>query len=88
MVAKKKDATYLELYDFSRKELIVKAPLSEIRFIPRVGERILIPVGGPNNWETYTVDAVEYFIGYGRTGQPARPSSEGHGKVTLYIKRS
>ncbi len=36
--------TYLELFDVSKKTQVGKAPLASIRFMPRIGERIFLPL--------------------------------------------
>jgi hypothetical protein len=86
----KKDAdSYLELYDVVKKEKVAKAPLAQIRFVPRTGERIFIPHSGPGDWDSYTVVAVEYFLGYDpSTGEPSRSVSRGIGRITLYVEAS
>jgi hypothetical protein len=86
----KKDAeSYVELYDVAKKEKVAQAPLAEIRFIPRTGERIFIPHRGPGDWDSYTVVAVEYFLGYDQsTDEPSRSVSGGLGRITLYVEAS
>ena len=80
---------FVELYDLTKKQAVARAPLAEIRFMPRAGERIFIPVGGPKNWESYTVVTVEYFLGYDQsTNDPARSLMRGIGRVTLYVEPS
>ena len=64
MASNKEEESYLELYDLARKEKVAKASLAEIKFVPRTGERIFIPLKGPRDWDSYTVVAVEYFLGY------------------------
>jgi hypothetical protein len=89
MASKKEDETYIELYDVARKEKVAKAPLAEIKFVPRTGERIFIPLSGPKDWDSYTVVAVEYFLGYNpSTGEPSRTVSKGIGRITLYVEAS
>ena len=85
-----KDAeSYLELYDVAKKEKVAKTPLADIRFIPRTGERIFIPRRAPGDWDSYTVVAVEYFLGYDpSTGEPSRSVSGGIGRITLYVEAS
>ncbi len=73
--------SYLELFDVSKKTQVGKAPLASIRFMPRVGERIFLPLDEPGHWNSYTVVSVEYFLG-------ARSPSEGIDRVTLYVERS
>jgi hypothetical protein len=73
--------TYLELLDVSTKAQVGKAPLASIRFIPRTGERIFLPLDEPKHWNSYTVVAVEYFLG-------GRSPSERMDRVTLYVEES
>jgi hypothetical protein len=84
MATEEADQSYLELYDVEKKEKVASAPLAGIRFLPRTGERIFIPVKGPGDWKSYTVVAVEYFIGEMATGEPSPKS----GRVTLYAEPS
>lgn len=89
MAAEHESQSYLELYDLAAKKKVVTTPLAEIRFIPRVGERVFISVKGPGDWNSYTVMAVEYFLGYEPgTGESARNLSSGIGKVTLFVEQS
>jgi hypothetical protein len=89
MPMKKDTESYLELYDVAKKEKVAKAPLAEIKFIPRTGERIFISHRGPGDWDSYTVVAVEYFLGYDpSTGEPSRSVSGGIGRITLYVEAS
>ena len=88
MASNKEEESYLELYDLARKEKVAKAPLAEIKFVPRTGERIFVPLQGPGDWDSYTVVAVEYFLGYDPSGQPSRSVSKGIGRVTLYVEAS
>jgi hypothetical protein len=89
MAMKKEDESYLELYDVAKKEKVARAPLKDIRFIPRTGERIFISVDGPGDWDSYTVVAVEYFLGYDLpTGEPSQSMSSGIGRITLYVESS
>jgi hypothetical protein len=41
--------TYLELFDVSKKTQVGKAPLASIRFMPRIGERIFLPLDEPGH---------------------------------------
>ncbi len=89
MASKKNDESYLELYDVAEKEKVAKTPLADIKYIPRSGERIFIPLNGPKDWSSYTVVAVEYFLGYEpSSGEPARSVSGGFGRITLYVEAS
>ena len=83
------DESFLELFDVAKKAQVAKVPLASIRFMPRIGERIFLPLDGPEDWDSYTVVAVEYFLGYDpSTGQPSHSASAGMGRVTLYVEES
>ena len=71
----------LELFDVSKKTQVGKAPLASIRFMPRIGERIFLPLDEPGRWHSYTVVSVEYFLG-------SRSPSESLDRVTLYVEKS
>jgi hypothetical protein len=89
MASKKQNESCIELYDVATKEKVAEAPLAEIAFIPRKGERIFIPLRGAGDWKSYDVLGVEYFLGYHRsTGEPSRSVSKGIGRVTLYVEPS
>lgn len=89
MATEKGKQSYLELYDVAKKKKVATAPLAEIRFIPRTGERIFISLGGTGDWDSYTVVAAEYFLGYDpSTGKPSRTVSGGIGRITLYVETS
>ena len=89
MASKKNDESCLEVYDALKKETVAKVPLTEIKYIPRTGERVFIPFRGPKDWSSYTVVAVEYFLGYDpSTGKPSRSVSSGIGRITLYVEAS
>ena len=72
--------TYLELFDVSKKTQVGKAPLASIRFMPRIGERIFLPHDGTEDWDSYTVVSIEYFLG-------SRSPSESMDRVTLYVEK-
>jgi hypothetical protein len=89
MATKKDDESYVELYDVAKKEKVAKAPLADIKYIPRTGERIFIRLSGPKDWSSYTVVAVEYFLGYEpSSGVPSRSISGGFGRITLCVEAS
>jgi hypothetical protein len=75
--------TLLELFDVSKKTQVGKVPLASIRFMPRMGERIFLPLDEPEHWAlaSYTVTSVEYFLG-------GRSPSESTDRVTLYVDES
>ena len=80
---------FAELFDLTKKQVVARTPLAEIKFMPRAGERIFISVEGPGDWESYTVVTVEYFLGYDQsTDEPSRSLMRGMGRVTLYVEPS
>ncbi len=89
MPSKKDDKSCLELYDVATKEKVAEVPLTEIKFVPRAGERIFIALQGAGDWRSFEVISVEYFLGYDRsTGEPSRSVSAGFGRITLYVEQS
>ena len=84
MALKQEHESYLELFGVARKEKVAKALLADIRFVPRTGERIFIPLNGVRDWDSYTVVAVEYFLGYDKSaGEASRSISGRVGGITL-----
>jgi hypothetical protein len=79
---------YLEMFDVSTTTQVVKAPLTSIRFIPRVGERIFLSHHGPGNWKSYTVVNVEYFLGYDQSTGQAAAASASMSRISLYVEES
>jgi hypothetical protein len=55
---------FLELYNLTNKTVVSKLPLSHLKFLPRVGERVLISPTGPGDRESYKVVDIEYFLNY------------------------
>ncbi len=89
MALKQEHESYLELFGVARKEKVAKALLADIRFVPRTGERIFIPLNGVRDWDSYTVVAVEYFLGYDKSaGEASRSISGRVGGITLYVEGS
>ena len=89
MASKKQNESCLELYDVATKEKVAEAPLAEIKFVPRAGERIFIALERARDWKSYDVVSVEYFLGYDpSTGKPSRSMSGGIGRITLYVEAS
>jgi hypothetical protein len=78
---------FIELYDLTKKTVLSKLPLSELRFLPRVGERILISPTGPGDWQSFKIVDVEYFLNYDPTNSVPETPSEA-GKITLYVEPS
>jgi len=51
---------YVELCDLTKKQVVARTPLAEVRFMPRAGERIFVSLQGAGDWDSYTVVNVEY----------------------------
>jgi hypothetical protein len=51
---------FLELYKMTNKTAVSKLPLSHVKFLPRLGERLLISQTGRGDWESYKVVDIEY----------------------------
>jgi hypothetical protein len=62
---------FIELYNLTKKIVVSKLPLSHLKFLPRVGERILISPTGAGDWESYKVVDIEYFLSYDPTNARA-----------------
>ena len=76
---------FIELFDLTTKTVVSKVPLTDLKFIPRVGERVLISPTGPGDWRPYKVLDVEYFLNYDPIrNTPTLPSEAG--KITLYVE--
>ena len=88
MASENDNEGFVELFDLTKKQVVARAPLAEIRFMPRAGERIFVPVKGPGNWESCTVVTVEYFLGYDESTNEPAPLMRGMGRVTLYVEPS
>jgi hypothetical protein len=90
MPTDERNESYLELFDVSKKTQVARVPLASISFMPRTGERIFLPLHKPGEWNSYTVIAVEYFLGpEAPPGQAAQAASAlGMVRVTLYVEES
>jgi hypothetical protein len=75
---------FIELYDLTKNAVVSTMPLVHVRFLPRVGERILISLKGPGDWESFKIVDVEYFLNYDPIEGPETPSEAG--KITLYVE--
>lgn len=52
-MASKNSDSCLELHDVLKKETVAKVPLAKIKYIPRTGERVFIPLRGPKDWSAF-----------------------------------
>lgn len=75
---------YLELFDVSEKSVVGTVPLDQIKHMPRVGERIFLPVDRPDGWTAYKIMDIEYFVATNE-GPLDEPGTL---RVTVYIERS
>jgi hypothetical protein len=88
MSESQQNQSYIELFDISKQESVAKAPLAGIYHLPRMGERIFLPLRQPGEWETYTVVAVEYFLGGTQPASTRPHEASGMDRITLYVERS
>jgi hypothetical protein len=75
---------YLELFDVSTKSAVGTVSLDQIKHMPRVGERIFLPVSRPDGWTAYKILEIEYFL---RTNE-APIDEPGMLRVTVYVEPS
>jgi hypothetical protein len=77
-------SNYLELFDVSKKSVIATVPLDKVGHMPRIGERIFLPLHQPGGWTAYKIVDVEYFLGtdQGPLDEP------GMVRVTVYVEES
>jgi hypothetical protein len=87
MAEQNDNKSYLEFFDITKKECVVRTPLTESRFMPRKGERIFISPHGPGSWVPYTVIGVEYFFGYDNSSSGPSPRGDSS-RITLYIEEA
>jgi hypothetical protein len=77
---------FLELVDVANNQTVRSRPIAGLGHLPRVGESILLPLGGPDSWARYKVVALEYFLGF--PDEPANADSEtSYFKIALYAQR-
>jgi hypothetical protein len=74
----------LELFDVSENSVVGTVPLDQIRHMPRVGERIFLPVDQSDGWTAYKIVDIEYFLNTNE-GPLDEP---GMLRVTVYVERS
>ena len=79
-----KKRNYLELFDISEKSVIGTVPLDQIKHMPRIGERIFLPLHEPADWVAYKIVDIEYFVA---TNQ-APLDQPGMLRVTVYVERA
>jgi hypothetical protein len=56
----KKD--YLELFDVSENSVIGTVPIDRVKHVPRIGERIFLPLHQPGEWAEFKIVDIEYFL--------------------------
>jgi hypothetical protein len=74
----------LELFDVSQHKAIGTVSLDQVKHMPRIGERIFLPVDRPDGWTAYKIVDLEYFLrtNEGPLDQP------GMIRVTVYVERA
>jgi hypothetical protein len=75
---------YLELLDVSGKSVVGTVPLDQVKHMPRIGERVFLPIDRPNGWTAYRIVDIEYFLATNE-GPLDEP---GMLRVTVYVERS
>jgi hypothetical protein len=75
---------YLELVDISKNSVAGTAPLDQIKHMPRVGERIFLPVSRPDGWTAYRIVDIEYFL----STNEGHIDDPGTLRVTVYVEPS
>ena len=73
---------YLELFDVSKKSVTATVPLDQVKHMPRVGERIFLPVDRQGGWTAYKIVDIEYFL----ATNEAPIDEPGMLRVTLYAE--
>lgn len=84
MPEQEEKTNYLELFDVSKNSVVGTAPLDEVKHMPRVGERIFLPLKPSNGWTAYTIVKIEYFL----STNEAPIDKPGTLRVTLYAEPS
>ena len=77
----KKD--YLELFDVSENSVIGTVPIDKVKHLPRIGERVFLPLHQPGDWVAFKIVDIEYFLSTSQSqyGEP------GTVRVTLYAEK-
>jgi hypothetical protein len=56
----KKD--YLELFDVSENSVVGTVPIDKVKHVPRIGERIFLPLHQPGDWAEFKIVDIEWFL--------------------------
>jgi len=77
----KKD--YLELFDVSENSVVGTVPMDKVKHVPRIGERIFLPLHHPGDWAEFKIVDIEWFLSTSQSqfGEP------GAIRVTLYAEK-
>jgi hypothetical protein len=83
MPEQEQNRDYLELFDISDNSAIGTVPIDRVKFVPRIGERIFLPLHQPGDWAEFKVVDIEYFLSTSQSqfGEP------GTIRVTLYAEK-
>jgi hypothetical protein len=79
---------YLELFDISNKSIVGTVPLDQVKHMPRIGERIFLPLERPDGWTAYKIVDVEYFVATNEGPLDKSLNEPGMFRVTVYVERS
>lgn len=74
---------YLELFDVSENSSIGTVPIDKVKHLPRIGERIFLPLHHPRDWDEFKSVDIQYFLSTSESqvGEP------GTVRVTLYAEK-
>ena len=83
MPEREQEKDYLELVDVAEKSVIGTVPMDKVKHVPRIGERIFLPLHHPGDWAEFKIVNIEYFLSTSQSqfGEP------GTIRVTLYAEK-
>jgi len=74
----------LELFDVSSNSVIGELPLDTMKHLPRLGERIFLPLPQQGEWAAYRIVDIEYFLSTLQNPFDA----PGMIRITVYVRKS
>jgi len=83
MPEQEQNKDYLELFDVSDNSAIGTVPLDKVKHLPRIGERVFLPLQQPGDWVAFKIVDIEYFLSTSQSqfGEP------GTVRVTLFAEK-
>jgi len=88
MAEQEQKKNYLEVLDVFDKSVVGTVPLDQVRHMPRVGERVFLPVDRPDGWTAYKIVDIEYFLRTTEGRLEEQFTEPGMFRVTVYVERS